>query len=231
MTKKLKISDIEFDKEVYPRTGVDFITVSRYYNALKSGAKFPPIVVAELDGKNVLLDGAHRLAAHKSAKRKDIEVDLVKVEDRQELYIEAIKANVRHGKQFSTYDTTKICIKLKEFKFTDAKISELVLIPSDKISSFVAKRAALITQTGSSIAVKPELRHLAGTSQDASFEVEQGDLSGSKQIHLLDTVITMLEHSWFDLTNQKIADRLTSISNLLNQVTIPVSTKKTKKRK
>lgn len=57
------IDDIVWDPSIYPREKWRTNTIERYADVLRAGKKFPPIVIeAET---NRLLDGKHRLEAHK----------------------------------------------------------------------------------------------------------------------------------------------------------------------
>ena len=76
-SKLLNVKQVVMDKQLYPRMNVDRVTVARYYNALKAGATFPAIRVALIDGKYLLMDGAHRLEAHKGVKHQTIEAEVV----------------------------------------------------------------------------------------------------------------------------------------------------------
>ena len=64
MTKKstIKIGDIVFDTSIYPRDKWQTHLIESYSDAIKSGAKFPAIIVEE--GTNRLIDGLHRVKAH-----------------------------------------------------------------------------------------------------------------------------------------------------------------------
>jgi len=61
--QEVAIQDVVFDPKVYPRKKWNTSTIDRYADALMAGAEFPPIVLQS--ETNVLLDGKHRLEAHK----------------------------------------------------------------------------------------------------------------------------------------------------------------------
>ncbi len=212
--KLLKISSIKMDKKLYPRTGIDWTTCARYYNALKSGAEFPPIVVARRRLSYVLIDGAHRLKAFKDAKETHIQVEvLIGLSDKQ-IYLEAIKRNASHGRQFSTQEVAKITITLKEWNMSGKDISELINIPVDKLDDFIAKRLSATTG-GKSEILKAPLKHLAGTLQDENQITEQGVLASRGQGQLLDSVVVMLQNNWFNLESNLVKSKLHKIYKLL----------------
>jgi transposase len=69
---RIQVSEVIFDPVIYPRAEWSQATVNRYAEALNAGEEFPPIVL-EVEA-NRLLDGMHRLQAHKQALRDEIGV-------------------------------------------------------------------------------------------------------------------------------------------------------------
>lgn len=196
----MKISEVKIDDKLYPRTHIDFVTGARYFNALKSGAKFPPISVAKKDNRFILVDGAHRLQAHKQCGRTHIQAQVAEGLTDREIYIEAIKANVIHGRQFGTNEITEIAITLQDWKMSLEEISEIIKIPADKIVPFVAKRMTRISETGKEFALKKPLHMLAGVevSEKDGVKQHQQRLNGVAQIRITDTLITLLRNNWIE---------------------------------
>jgi DNA modification methylase len=58
----VKFGEVVIDTSIYPREKWNTNTIKMYADALKGGAKFPPIILEE--GTNRLIDGLHRLRAH-----------------------------------------------------------------------------------------------------------------------------------------------------------------------
>ncbi|RLJ04042.1 MAG: hypothetical protein DRP18_05230 [Candidatus Aenigmatarchaeota archaeon] len=92
---KISIDEIKFIKELYPRFELDNETVNAYRNAID---KLPPITISR---NKILIDGYHRLTAYRLEGRKEIEAKIFDSENEDEIFIEAIKANTKHGKQLS----------------------------------------------------------------------------------------------------------------------------------
>jgi len=213
-TKILKIEKVKVDENLYPRIKWDFVTRARYYNALKSGAVFPPITVAvNSEGKNILVDGQHRLLANKDNKETHIECEILEGLTDEQIYEEAVKRNVAHGRQFSTQEIVKIAVRLKDLGYDDIKVSELTLIPLDKLTEFVAKRTTLITNTNSKTSLKSPLQHLAGV--DLATEPNQSVFNSKSQIQLLDSVICLLKNNWLDTKSEVVLEKAVKIYELL----------------
>jgi hypothetical protein len=135
----LKIKEIIIDEKLYPRLEYDENTSKRYSLAMESGADFPPIVVAIKNKKFYLVDGLHRLNAYKINKKEVIEVDVLEGLKDKDIFIEAVKRNIIHGRPFSEEDIEEIKITLEDFNLGIEEVSKIVRIPVGKLKPFVAK--------------------------------------------------------------------------------------------
>ena len=231
-TKVLRLDQVLLDNETYPRMHYDFVTKARYYNAMKSGDIFPPICVALLDGKYYLVDGNHRLLATKDlGTTEHISAEVLKVKTKEEIFVEAIKRNIGHGKQFTTQEVTQIIITLEEWDMSVEAVSKIVRIPSDEIKPFVAKRMVSIYGDNGeqeNHALKSTLKHLAGTTQESGLIPEQMQYSGS-QIGLLSTLISLIENNHLNLEREEVVKLVMKLNELTNGLVLTFA--KTVKKK
>jgi transcriptional regulator with XRE-family HTH domain len=102
MPKEIPIGDVVWSPDVYPRAKYNTSTIERYADALEAGDDFPPLVLEE--GTNVLLDGKHRLEAHKKAERATVMVEHRKVPDGMTAKYFAATLSARHGDRMSNGD-------------------------------------------------------------------------------------------------------------------------------
>jgi len=211
----LKIEQVKIDEELYPRANVDFVTCARYLNALKSGEQFPPIIVAKLEEEYYLVDGAHRLQANKNNKETHIQTEVLEGLNRQEIFLEAVKRNITHGRQFSTYEVTSICITLDKWNMSQEEISEIVRIPATDIKPFVAKRMMRITGTNEEIPLKASLRNLAGT--ETGQEIDQKGLIGARQVQLISSLNFLFKRDLIDTENKLVKRELKKLHKSLNK--------------
>ena len=103
---KVKIEEIKTIEELYPRSEVDKKLVELYSLNLE---ELPPIVLSK---NMILVDGQHRLLAHQIAKKKEIEAEILDIEDEREIFREAIKRNAKHGKQFTIEEKKRLAKRL-----------------------------------------------------------------------------------------------------------------------
>lgn len=200
--KVMKISEVKVEEDLYPRMHSDFVTVARYINAMKSGATFPPIKVAKNQaGKHILIDGRHRMEATMACKNDHIQAEVFEGLTDKEIYLEAVKANINHGRQFSTQEVTQIAITLQDFDMDLEEISEIIRIPVDGIKPFVAKRMVRESETGKNFALKKPLqRVLSGLpiSQQEGLSQKQWRLDGRAQIKTVEALSTLFRNGWIE---------------------------------
>jgi len=123
MADTLSIDDVSIHAPLYPREQVDEKTVDAYVEALEAGAEFPPIEVQH--GTHFVLDGAHRLEAHRRHGAQQIAVVVVDPADPLEY---AIAANMQHGRQMSRDDK-----KRSATLWVDAHVGDADEIPVAKL--------------------------------------------------------------------------------------------------
>lgn len=102
----MKVTDVEYVKDLYPRLRPDDDAVERYRDAVD---RLPPIVLAR---GRVLVDGYHRWQAHRREERDTIPaIDLGDLTD-TEIFNESIRRNAEHGQQLSRHDKKNLAGKL-----------------------------------------------------------------------------------------------------------------------
>jgi len=102
------VDRIVFDKALYPRFEADNATVNQYRQSIE---ELPPILVTR---SLVLVDGYHRLLAHRLEERKEIAVEYVEGDGEKELLVEAIKRNSAHGRQLTVAEKRENARRLKK---------------------------------------------------------------------------------------------------------------------
>ena len=110
---KVEIDKVKFNREWYPRFEADNATVNQYRECLD---RLPPILVTK---DLVLVDGYHRLLAHKLEGKTEIDITFFESNDPKEIILEAIRLNSLHGKQLSQKEKKANCLKLWEQGLTD----------------------------------------------------------------------------------------------------------------
>ncbi len=82
--------------------------VLKYAQALKAGEEFPPIYLGEYQTDEgiqyIVVDGAHRLQAHKLIKAKSIDVVFERYVDEAHALADQLNRNMRHGLDLNDFE-------------------------------------------------------------------------------------------------------------------------------
>lgn len=95
-TLRVALKDIVQSPKYQMRQKLDGATVSRYATVLANGSTLPPVKLAEVNGALVLVDGWHRVAAHRKLGTFDIEATVDAASEKDALWM-AAQANLTHG--------------------------------------------------------------------------------------------------------------------------------------
>lgn len=211
----LKIKQIKMDKKFYPRMKWNFHTAFNYANAMNAGSEFPPVEVAKIKNKYYLVDGRHRIEANKMNGEKYVQCIVnTEIKKLDELYLEAVKRNAKHGRPFSVQERANIALTLKKMEFSDIDISKIIAVPIEKFEKFMADRVTN-TVSGETIPLKSSMKQFASTTVEDTFPAIQDTLQGIPQARLLDEFIHLLENGLLDTSNKDILKRVNKIINLV----------------
>jgi transposase len=123
---ELEINSIYVPWELFPRvvTGMVEEKVKEYAEMIESGVEFDPILVWDRgNGEYWVVDGVHRLEAHKRVGRPTIKAELISCKDEIDCQIKAIQANLKHG--LSIKKEEKISLAQKFYYHCGISVEEL----------------------------------------------------------------------------------------------------------
>lgn len=130
---KIQIKKIKYIKELYPRFQLDNYSVNQYRLNID---ELPPIIISK---NHVLVDGYHRLIAHKLEGRTEIEAEFFDSEDEQEIFIEAIKRNSSHGKQLAMDEKARLAPRLYMMGVSIDEIPHILAVGKSKAYDWTQK--------------------------------------------------------------------------------------------
>lgn len=102
----LKLEDVKWREDLYPRMEADPKTIQRYAEDLDV---LPPV---EVNQHHELIDGYHRWTAHKQAKASTIRATVTETRSDVALLALACERNAKHGLQLAERDKRKMAIRL-----------------------------------------------------------------------------------------------------------------------
>lgn len=105
-TQEIRVSDVVFRTDLYPRIETSAVTVQKYAEDLDV---LPPI---EVNQHNELIDGWHRWTAHKKREAEKLHAIVTPTESDAQLLELAIERNASHGLQLSQEDKRDMARKI-----------------------------------------------------------------------------------------------------------------------
>lgn len=94
--QRVAIDDLVAVPEFQIRRRTDPSTVARYAGLLRAGVILPPVKAGRIEGALVLIDGFHRVEAHRRAGVSAIMAEIIPVSEREARWL-AAEANMAHG--------------------------------------------------------------------------------------------------------------------------------------
>lgn len=105
-TEALKITALKIDGGTQPREEISEQTVAEYADAIRAGESFPPVVVFHDGATYWLVDGFHRVHAHRRAGKDTIQA-IVHAGTLRDAVLHSLAANVDHGLRRTNADKRK----------------------------------------------------------------------------------------------------------------------------
>ncbi len=217
----VKLSELVFDEELYPRFKTDWLTVYQYTEAMKSGSVFPPIVVGVWRGKKYVIDGWHRCEAVRKLGRDCIKAVIKKYKKYRDMFADAVRYNSTHGRMLSSQEKARIIQKLNQMGFSKVQISEIVKVPVEKIERFEVKVVRNVV-TGKPIVLKAPVEEAVQKNPEILEKIERGEISQESlatrtQKHILRQLLELLKNDLLDVTDREIAEYLSEIYMILGE--------------
>jgi hypothetical protein len=222
--RSLPIAKLVRDFRLYPRTAVDMVHVGEMLDALKGDATFPPIVV---DAKSFrVVDGFHRLAMYEALAKKcddkktvpTVEVEVRTYDNEREMYLDAVRLNAAHGRNISGHERTACILKAAELDIRPELVAAALSITKERVQEIVAMKTALVTPSGSRMALKRSVAHMAGQTLTSGQAKVMGRLPGQAQSLLLMQVCDLIQHHMLNLKDPRVRVQVARLKKLLRNV-------------
>lgn len=223
--RKMKLSDLVFDYDLYPRTAVNDQTVRQMLVAYQAGAKFPPFVIDKRSKR--VIDGFHRAQMYERADGEDAEVEVVEktYKDDAAMYRDAIEYNAKHGRPLSTCDRVHCIVRAEELGIELEQIAATLQITVDVAGKLRVERVGEMVRTPGMgaktpgpVALKQTIRHMAGQGLTVAQCEANTHLGGMNQAYYVYQLIILIEADLLDSDNEKLIEALRKLHGLLDGV-------------
>lgn len=215
MIKKVKISKLELDYDIYPREHLNSYHADEIVEAIKAGVRMPPIVIDK--ATSIVVDGWHRIEAVRRVlgDKASIEADVREYPDKAAMFAESIKLNASHGQRLSRIDEAHCLAKAQDFQLEPAAVASLLNITAERAEDLVSRRLA--SSSEGSIVLKGSTAHLAGQRLSDAQATYNRKAGGLNQTFYINQVIAMIEGDAVDWDNVRVTDGLKRLMELLEE--------------
>ncbi|EDP74802.1 chromosome partitioning protein [Hydrogenivirga sp. 128-5-R1-1] len=126
---EVPVSKILVNEEILPREGLNKEVLSRYAETIHEhidDIPFPPITVTPAKDRYLLIDGLHRLEAHRITGMENIKAVIVECKDEAQMVEKALVANLKHGLRLSKEEEIKVARKLYKMGYSTARLAKIL---------------------------------------------------------------------------------------------------------
>jgi hypothetical protein len=164
----VKLIDIELDSALQGRVALNQEVIHEYSEILRESGKLPPIKIYRVGSRLLLVDGWHRVFAHKKAGLTDIDVEVIDGTYREALYYAITSANKVHGLRLNIEDKRKKLMMLLD----DVEWSET---PDRKIAQLLDVSHTFVGKVRGSLGIKPEVVKVQSNGKEYDLKVKKND--------------------------------------------------------
>ena len=216
----IKLSDIVIDPTIQVRE-ISTNTVSEYRQALRAGAKFPPLIIEK--GTNRVVCGNHRYYAFKGVLAPDAAVNCTyeTFKSEADLIKRAASDNSKHGRPLSTWDKKRVVMRLGDQGVDKDEIAAVLSVPINKVEEWAGMTVVVVGGTSKkqmrrSEPVKHGLEHMAGKEIPETQYEEHADRDrGVPAKNLAASLTRWINNGWIDTDDDKTMANLQALYDAL----------------
>ena len=220
-TKKVPLASLTFDYTLFPRGQVDSQNVTYIREAIRAGAKLPPIVVCKKTRR--VVDGFHRGKAYRMEFGDHVKVEIVEktYKGDKDLFIDACALNGAHGRALTTFDRSHIVVTAKTLGIDMDSVATALNMTTAKLTSLAVDRSAQVNgDSVRTIPIKRTIRHMRGRTMTRPQEEANRKLSGMNQVFYVNQIITLIESDLLNKEDEELLKQLRVLHELLDDVLV-----------
>lgn len=203
--KTAKLADLKQCERILSMRPTNPIFVSRYRQAMRAGAKFPPLII---DKTGRIIGGNHRYEAYLAEYGKEHEVEVIvrKFANEVERIEEAIRDNANHGNALDGITRKRAAIILAELGRSPETIGQLLGVSVKRLEEMCGMSVLVIGTNGQTQRqpLKRGLEHIAGTEVTAEqYAKHRTTDRGVPVVQSALQIIRWIENDWIDWTNEE----------------------------
>ena len=233
--KKIEVSKLILDFNLYPRVQVDSQHAGYMVESLRAGLELPPVVVDEKSLR--VIDGFHRVTAVKRFDKEKGTISAVfkKYSSEGEMFIDAMRYNATHGRTLTQYDRAHCILRAEELKLEldivagalSISVNKVKELRVHRIGEFISGGGSSMKGKGRSAMVKAK-DHLVPIQLKRTIEHKAGEvltepqvkvnekLSRMNQSFYVHQIVMLIESDLLDKKNEPLMEKLEHLYGLLD---------------
>jgi len=215
-TKAIKLSALNQDDEILELRSVNPVTVSRYRQAMRTGAKFPPLVVTP---DNLIVSGNHRYESAIAELGESHAIDcIVKTfPDRAAMIEEAARENATHGEAMDGFSRRKFALRLIQLGRTPEAIAQIFNVPVKRIEEWGGQ--TVVIRGKGHVPTKRGLEHISGkTVSNAQYQEHSRHDKGVPAASMARQLASWLRNGWVNFDDPKTAQAIEDLSTEIENI-------------
>lgn len=194
------------DDRYYPRITPSWFRIHEYREAMRTGAEFPPLLVAHDVDHYLILDGWHTKEADRGLGHKDIRCEVSSASRDKWLEI-AVQRNAGHGHRMSVQDKARVIYLLRQQGYSWQRVSSILWMPSASAKRIVNGRVLPVTGTSARpVIVKGPLVPVASKFGPQQVEDMQAGMAAQDQMQLLAGTLVLFTNDAVDYTDEEVME-------------------------
>lgn len=211
---KIKLTELKQDNEILEIRRVNPVFVSRYRQAMRAGAQFPPLIV---DKDGTIISGNHRYQAaiEEFGESHKIECERRTYKNEAERIADAIRDNSKHGNPLDGISRKRAICRLISLGMPDGDVANLIGVSIKKLEEIAGE--TVIVRGNGNVPVKRGLEHIAGeTVAKADYDTHIKKDMGIPAKRTIEQLIRWIENGWIDMNDEGTADAIARLKAALS---------------
>lgn len=218
MSVEMRVSELVFDFDLYPRQQIDTTHVRKMHRAVVAGVELPPIKVDRKSKR--IVDGFHRARVQLKIDGDDakIQVVLKAYKNDQAMLLDAIKSNAGHGRGLSPFDEAHATLLALNLGINHARVAGALMVSVQEVAALVSRKSATVG-TGkleTAVPIKQTIGHMAGKRLSRNQADTVKKLGGMNQLFYVNQLIMLIESNLLDKKNDDLTEGLRKLHGLLD---------------
>jgi hypothetical protein len=221
----MKVSELVFDFDLYPRSDVDDTHVAHIADAIRSGVEMPEVITCA-ESKRII-DGFHRTRAWIRVYGPDAEIAVIEKTYRsdRERFIDAMKYNAQHGHNLTPYDRARCFVRAEALRISVDVLAESLCMTVEAVGKLKENRigrlrVAHAADTGEKVPIKYMVRHFKNRAMSRAQVDAMKHLGGNNQVFVVNQLIRLIENDMLDVENKNLMERLSVLKSLLRGIEV-----------